>query len=77
MAGESDAVERCDNCRFWAHDGNEYIGQCRKRPPVIVPSMISEGDDGTDLDVYCATFFPVADASDWCGEYQRCVSRVE
>lgn len=82
--------ERCNRCRFWiedmAHrdpnDADWGFGSCRRRPPVLVESVIAktmppllygqQTDPEMDaLDLHAASRFPATASTDWCGEYER------
>lgn len=50
--------ENCGTCYFWRVD-EKLVGECRKHAPTIV--------DGENFDT--RGFWPVTEASEWCGEY--------
>lgn len=52
----------CKDCRFWQPTLND-MGDCRRNPPVIVPSKLTEGLQ--DLGGY----WPSTNDCDWCGKF--------
>ena len=81
---------QCNGCRFWKladetkdeHDPNWGFGFCRRRPPVLVDSLIaaqiipprygqqSDLDMKDALDAYNGCLFPATFATEWCGEHE-------
>lgn len=62
-------------CRFWLriHD-DEDAGQCRARPPAVMPALAVHWERTTNVSpmmaVERATHFPITDVHDWCGEFE-------
>jgi hypothetical protein len=80
---------QCSCCRFWKldettidkADPNWGFGYCRRRPPLVIDSLIAAQidppryGDQTDLDrpnplgAYNASIWPSTFATEWCGEF--------
>lgn len=54
--------QSCGSCKFFLKNQHDDAGYCRRYPPTVVP--VSDGDQFS-----CE--FPVVEAPDWCGEWQR------
>lgn len=59
--------ERCETCRFWECTGEsppdvEDIGDCHKRPPLVVLNPLILGKT--------MTRFPETVREEWCGEWE-------
>ncbi len=83
-------VPQCNRCSFWKLDEDTIdpndpdwgFGFCRRRPPVLIDSLIAAEivppryGDRRDLDrpvpvgAYSASIWPATFATEWCGEYQ-------
>lgn len=80
---------QCNCCRFWKmdeatadpSDPDWGFGYCRRRPPVLVDSLVSARivppryGQQSDLDrpdpvaAWNASVWPATFATDWCGEF--------
>lgn len=58
--------EQCEHCRFWSYVEGKDERPCRRFPPAPVP-----GADELDLYNPGGFVFPVVQANEWCGEFQR------
>jgi hypothetical protein len=85
------STAQCNRCRFWKlqeatkdeGDPDWGFGFCRRRPPVLVDSLIaakiipprygqqSDLDMDTALDAHDGSLWPATFATDWCGEYEE------
>ncbi len=51
----------CSTCMFWERVGTRDRGECRRNAP---RAQIA----GFDLDVEIKAFWPMTEATDWCGQ---------
>ena len=58
----------CANCASFQHEGHGYFAQCRRNPPVIVPSFGTDKDGQTFNDT--ETRFPIAEPDSWCSRWE-------
>lgn len=64
-------AESCGTCRYWRlplSGATAHTGECRRRPPRVVPVLIGAPRSAfpvTHRDVWCAEYSPRADA--WPG----------
>ena len=69
----------CNNCRFFKQKG-DFIGECRRRPPIVSDRLISAMLKNKDVtadnwgaaidSIWGATVFPEVDNDSWCGEFE-------
>ena len=51
-------MRECANCRFFQADqADEFYGQCRRNPPVVMGNTLAQ--------------WPRLHSDDWCGRHQR------
>jgi hypothetical protein len=65
--------EHCSLCRFWLDLESISVGRCRRRSPTHSLVMTPEELDTMECprnETYLATYFPVTDAREWCGEFE-------
>lgn len=80
---------QCNGCRFWKleeetkdeHDPDWGFGYCRRRPPVLIDSLLaaqivaprygqqSDLDRPGPVSAYNASIWPATFATEWCAEY--------
>lgn len=80
---------QCNGCRFWnldestidKSDPNWGFGYCRRKPPVLVDSLIaaeivpptygqqSDLDRPAPANTWTASVWPATFATEWCGEF--------
>lgn len=67
--------DSCENCRFWNSVMSD-VGECRRRPPVIVDAGVSKAlqdEDWTEVieSIWNYTEWPETFENNWCGEHER------
>lgn len=85
-------TEHCNRCRFWHEDMavrdpadvNFGFGHCRRRPPVVIDSVVSallpklEYGQQADPEIGTASMsnaslWPVTFAMSWCGDFDSLI----
>ncbi len=62
----NNAVEKCENCKFFKREETRRYGVCRRYPPRLVAADDPESDRHPNVVV-----------TEWCGEYKSSVPCVE
>lgn len=72
----------CEACKFWVTTEpggvKDRTGNCRRFPPVVVPSVQTEGPDEragryvSETYSTTASEWPETESRDWCGEFKAC-----
>ena len=61
-------TQTCLNCRFWDAWPDAQVGYCRRYAPKPLPLVLVLDDDGSDR---AEAMWPITDADEWCGEFEK------